>query len=100
MVCGQRIAIEYEDLGALYGKYDRDECKIKLHSETPADKQPLWKTHETLHALLEGSGVLYATAAIFGIKRKDPRIDAWEEAVIRILSPHILETFGAPRRVR
>lgn len=105
-ICGLRIPVRYGDekdapaLAKAYACYDRDTCTIWIHRDTPKDKVEFWKVHEARHVLLECSGLLYATAAIFGVKRNDPRMDAWEEAFIRIMCPHDLETFGPPRRIK
>lgn len=102
-ICGLTVPVRFgtekdqSELSDSYACYDRDTCTIWVHTATPADKVEFWKVHEALHALCENSGVIYATAAIFGVKRDDSKVEAWEEAVIRILCPHILQTFGPAR---
>ena len=80
-----------------YGCYDVDTATVWLDENNPKHVKDFWRTHEALHALINLSGVAYVTAAALGLKRDDPRMEEWEEAIIRVLTPHIIETFGAPK---
>jgi hypothetical protein len=105
-VCGLTIpvregsAVDQPGLEKAYGCYDVDTSTLWLDEQNPKHTRSFWKTHETLHALVHLSGAVYAMASALGVKREDPRIDDWEESIVRILTPHVLETFGPPREVK
>jgi hypothetical protein len=99
-VCGLNLPVKLgteEDFAGLkgaYGCFDPDTGTIWLDENIPPHVKPFWTVHEVLHAVLLHSGALYVTASIFGCEREDPRLDRWEEAIVRILTPHLLETWG------
>ncbi len=105
-VCGQTIPVkeglasDEPGLEKAYGCYDLDTSTLWLDENNPKHIRTFWKTHEALHALLNLSGSLYAMASALGLPREDPRREAWEEAFVRILTPHVLETFGPPKEVK
>lgn len=105
-VCGLLIPVaqgsakDHPDLKKCWGVYDHENEIVWMNEATPKDKVPFWETHEALHALVNKSGLLYVTAAIFGAEVGDDKMEAWEEAFIRVATPHVLETFGGPRRVK
>lgn len=102
-VCGLSIPVkegteeENRNLEKAYGCLDMDTLTVWIEERTPKHTKAFWKTHEALHAILNLSGAIYATAAALGLPREDPKIAAWEETFIRVVCPHILETFGPPR---
>jgi hypothetical protein len=104
-VCGVDLPVkagdekDNSDLTKAYGCFDLDTSTVWLDENLPRHAADFWRTHEALHAVLNLSGAIYATAAALGMKRDDPRIDEWEEMIVRVLTPHIIETFG-PARVR
>lgn len=103
-ICGLRIPVcvgnetDHPDLARAYGCYDLDTQVIWIHETCPRHSVDFWLTHEAKHAMLACSGALRATAALFGLDLDKPadrdRMDVWEEAMIRILVPHLIETFG------
>lgn len=105
--CGLRIPVrfgtekDYPELKGCYGCYDLDTCTIWIESSCPPAVQAFWIAHEAVHAVLNNSGALRMTATAFGIDMDEPeerkRMDSWEEALVRVLVPHILETFGPTR---
>ncbi len=105
-VCGLTIPVceglthDQPGLEKAYGCYDVDTATLWLDETNPKHVKAFWKTHETLHAIMNLSGAVYSMAAALGVPREDPRLDEWEEALVRLLTPHILETFGAPREAR
>jgi hypothetical protein len=102
-ICGLDLAFrrgsekDNPDLSDCHGYYDGTEHTIWIHDNVPNNAVPFWTTHEKLHGLLDLSGALHVTAGIFGISPEDPRMEAWEEAIVRVLTPHIANTFGGPR---
>ena len=105
-ICGLNIPVrvgtpkDCADLAGAYGCYDVDTATIWLNADTPAHAASFWFVHEILHALLNLSGLLYATARIFGVERDSKQMEEWEEITVRVLTPHVLETFGAALRAR
>jgi len=99
-VCGSKIPIQvgssedHKELVGCYGLYDANTCTIWIHVDTPKTLIIQTLVHEVLHAMLNLSGAIYSTAAAFGLDRDDSRIEAWEESFVRLLTPHITETFG------
>jgi hypothetical protein len=106
-VCGLSVplcfASEKEDatLKGAHGYYDPDTGVIVLNKSLPAGSDATFLVHEVLHALLNTSGALRATAATLGIDIDKPagrkQMDTWEEVFIRVITPHVLETFGPAR---
>lgn len=96
-VCGLDLPVKvgtnrnHPDLEKSYACYDPEQMCIWLHADCPTDFVGFWLAHESIHAMLDLSGVLDVTAAVSEKERND--LDAWEEAVVRILTPHVLETF-------
>jgi hypothetical protein len=104
-VCGIAIPVQIGDeddnpnLAGAYGCYDLDDGIIWISHTCPAAEMPFWITHEACHALLQKSGALRVTALAFGLdvekKAKHLKIaSTWEEVFIRVMTPHIIETFG------
>ena len=104
-ICGVSIPVrvgtakDYPDLGESYGVYDVHKGVIWLNANVPEHTAPFWLVHEVLHVMLHLSGALEATSVIFGVSRDDRRMEEWEEALIRVLTPHVLETFGEAQAV-
>ena len=101
-VCGVNVPVrvgnvkDCPDLADCYAFYDNVKIQIWVSDTTPPASRDFWVTHEALHALLDLSGALSLTQASLGVSEDDPRIEAWEEALVRILTPNILDLFGAP----
>jgi len=105
-ICGVIIPVrvgtskDCAGLDGAYACYDRDKLIIWVDASTPAPSRQFWTSHEALHALLGLSGLLEVTKAAFGLKDDDARLEAWEEAVVRVLTPNIVDVFGPLRGVR
>lgn len=110
MICGMRVPVrtgsekDHPSLRGTYGLYDIDQVAIWVNADTPAHMRDFITVHESLHAILNNSGALRSVATTAGLDledRKDfQRMEVLEENLIRILVPHILETFGPARVVR
>ena len=106
-ICGiavpVRTATEDEDDGLkkAYAYYDIEDGVIVLNKKLPANSDISFLTHEVLHAMLSSSGALRVTAATLGIDIDKTaglkRMELWEELFIRVVTPHIVETFGGPK---
>ena len=57
----------------------------------------LWLRDPQLHAIELRARL---TARIFGVERDSKQMEEWEEITVRVLTPHVLETFGAALRAR
>lgn len=107
MVCGVKTPVrvgtvdDQQGLHNAYGCYDTDECVIWLAADCPPHHVPFIATHEGLHAMLNHSGAIRMTSSMLGLdmdNAKDrEKMEAWEEALVRVLTPHVVETFGAAR---
>ena len=103
-VCGLRIPVRvgtnrhHPGLEKAYACFDEEQMVIWVHADCPAGTVDFWIAHETLHALFTLSGVVDATAAVSDMARGDARLEAWEEASVRALTPHVLVAFGPPAR--
>lgn len=104
-VCGIDIPVflgtaqDNDDLVDAWGCYSVTEMSIWLDKSCPGNLIDEVLTHEVIHALIHRSGMLYELCAVFGLHRGDPKFDAWEEALVRRLTPHIVETFGPVRAI-
>jgi Zn-dependent peptidase ImmA (M78 family) len=106
-VCGTsvpvRVGSEKTDsrLKDAYGLYDLDTGVIWINESTPVGMRDAVLAHEVLHVILNSSGALRVTAMAFGLSCDKPRdlkrMNEWEEAIIRVLTPGVLEAFGAAR---
>lgn len=88
---------DHPALGGAAGVYESDHLRIWLEAGLPKRKIEEVLTHETLHAIWYLAGVNYATAAALGLSADDPRLAAWEEMLVRILTPHVKSVFGLPK---
>lgn len=84
---------DYEPLQHAYGVCDTANRVIWVHAGMSPAKTLETLAHEALHALLTESGVLQVTEATLGASE----LGAWEEAVVRVLTPHLMATFGPPQ---
>lgn len=104
-VCGIALPVrvgsadEEPLLKGAYGAYNEDKSTVWLNEDNPPYTMAFWAAHEALHALVNLSGAMEAAGAILGMKDDDPRLAALEENIIRVITPHLIETFG-PARVR
>lgn len=100
-ICGCDYTVksgDFNDLDALehaYGCCSMSTRTIWVHSGMPPAKTIDTLSHETLHGLLGESGVRETTEAIFSAT--EAQMQAWEEAIVRILTPHIMSAFGPPQ---
>lgn len=101
-VCGRQLPVKEgteEDCHHLencWGVFVQDEGAIWLDERAPEHMKPFWLMHEALHALIHLSGALFLTTSALRIRDND-EVKEWEEALVRELTPHLLETFGPPR---
>ena len=102
-ICGQTIEVLEGDendcphLQSARGVYIPGKAQIWLEEDQPADRLVDTLVHESLHGLVDMSGIFDATASILGLERDDPRMAKWEEAFIRVITPHVAALFGAPK---
>ena len=103
LICGAAYPVlegnagECEEMDGANGVCLTGERQIWLKEGMPASKVNDILTHEVLHGINDGAGVIYATAAALGLHEDDPRLRAWEEVLVRILTPHITAAFGPAR---
>jgi len=86
----------YPVLDKAYGVCNSNNHTILILEDLPEAKFAHTLTHEVLHALIAESGGAYATAAAMGVGEDDPKVNAWEEMFVRVMTPHVLAAFGAP----
>lgn len=104
-VCGQLVPVirgseqDNRNLEGAWGLYEPETDIIWIDERTPKDKVSFYETHEALHALHCKSGLVFLMASVLGMEEDDPRIRRLEETMVRVLTPHVLETFGGPRKV-
>jgi len=72
------------------------DCRIYLSSDCKRDRKETL-LHEYMHALLNSSGALYGLLTSLGTPFIGKKSDAVEESFIRVLTPHFLKQFGAPK---
>ena len=102
-ICGMEVPLrsgtekDCQDPKGAYGCYVVDTATIWMDQNVPPHAGPFWCTHEALHALLNNSGALRMTAALLDQKIGSVAMERWEENLIRVLTPHIIETFGAAK---
>ena len=102
-ICGTKVEVrtgtnaDTDGLDGAYGCFDTTELVIWLHSALPKRKVPDTLTHEALHAIWLNSGARFAIASSLGIPDGDSRLEALEETLVRILTPHVKSTFGLPK---
>lgn len=71
--------------------------EVWIEEGMPASKVDNIITHEVLHGINDGAGIIYLTAAALGLNEGDPRLVAWEEVLVRALTPHVTAAFGPPK---
>jgi hypothetical protein len=102
LICGAGYPViegnagDEETLANASGVCKVEDREIWLQEGLPASKAVGTLVHEVLHAINADSGLIYALAAALGINEADPRLDAAEEMLVRILTPHIFGAFGPP----
>ena len=89
-------AQEYPVLDKAYGVCNSNNHTILILEDLPDAKFQHTLTHEVIHALIAESGAAYATAAALGVDEDDPRVNAWEEMFVRVMTPHVAAAFGTP----
>ena len=100
-ICGCVYTVkvgDFNDQDALehaYGCCSMSTRTLWLHAGMPVEKTLDTLSHEALHGLLGESGIRETTEGIFGAT--EAQMQAWEEALVRILTPHIMATFGPPQ---
>lgn len=87
---------DFQPLELADGVCDPTNRVIWIQSGLSPEKVLSVLKHECLHALFHESGMMQMTEAALGTDK----LDAWEEALVRILTPHIDSTFGPPQLQR
>ncbi len=115
LICGAAYPVlegnsgECEEMDGANGVCLTGARQIWLKEGMPTSKTADILVHEILHAIHDGAGMLYMTAAALGLNEDDPRLVAWEEVLVRLLTPHIAAAFTpkmggpiwkAPRKTR
>jgi hypothetical protein len=106
-ICGMCIPVregsekDHPVLKGAYGIYDVDSATIWVDVSTPAHVRDSIIVHEALHAVLNSSGAYRSIATMTNLDLENPRdlarMNEIEENLVRILVPHVLETFGPAR---
>jgi hypothetical protein len=102
LICGAAYPVlegnssDEDVLESAHGVCKTAERQIWVHEGLTDAKRNDTLVHETLHAINNDSGLIYALAAAFGVASDDTRLMPAEEMLVRILTPHVLAAFGAP----
>lgn len=102
-VCGLLLPLkegtvaDCSDLKDTWSIYDVESNSVWYDEKTPEGHRPLWGVHESLHGIFDTSGITHLIAFALGLPADDQRVEDLCEIIIRVASPHVLETFGPPK---